>query len=299
MHMYLSRERCQSEWAALNRCFELLGVWNLAQGHFGRAPEMSCHLSCKRPSIHYFGPQLRLEPVTSLAMYRLSYCITPKLQLFSVILIKTSFKKKTIRLNKDSSTFYCKISMSQLIISPCESQMEENACDLFFSPAWLPDRSNNSVVPLVHLKYQDSLYSLWLKKKPCHSSYHRWCHVLGALFFFYPPSCCWQPVLLHTFVYNRQQKCVLFHVTAIINLTGQSANNSCCTVFNCSRASGEQHKHPPLLMKQTRCESCVAYLPFYLVCNVKGQTLMCLLYTCLLKIMVCYEKKPKIVIKTV
>lgn len=105
--------------------------------------------------------------------------------------------------------------------------------------------------------------------------------IRNFVLFFNPPSDCWQPVLLHTFVYNRQQKCFLFHVTAIINLTGQSANNSCCTVFNCSRASGEQHKHPPLLMKQTWCESCVTYLPFYLMWNFKGQTLTCLLYACL------------------
>lgn len=83
--MHLSRERCQSEWAAVDRCSELMGVWNLAQGHFGRAPEMSYHLSCKWPSVHYFGPQLRLEPETSLAMYRLSYCSTPKLQHWSVV----------------------------------------------------------------------------------------------------------------------------------------------------------------------------------------------------------------------
>lgn len=143
-----------------------------------------------------------------------------------------------------------------------------------FSPDWLPDRSNNSLVTLMHHKYQDSLHSLWLKKA-CHCSYHRWCRLLGTLFFFYPPPYCWQPVLLHTFSYNRQQKCFLFHVTAIINLTGQSANNSCCTVFNCSRASWEQHKHPPLLMKQTCCESCVTYLPLYLILRGKHRCACC------------------------
>lgn len=175
--MHLSRERCQSEWAAVDRCSELMGVWNLAQGHFGRAPEMSYHLSCKWPSVHYFGPQLRLEPETSLAMYRLSYCSTPKLQHFSVVksdklghkrvhtrpqpsnntsnhpsiyeLIHPSIhpsihsihpphpswseflqmrnisKTMKILLNEDNSKFYSKLSMSQLIISPYQSQMEK------------------------------------------------------------------------------------------------------------------------------------------------------------------------------
>lgn len=35
----------------------------------GRVSEMSGHLSCKRPSLDYYGPQLRLKPETGLARH--------------------------------------------------------------------------------------------------------------------------------------------------------------------------------------------------------------------------------------
>lgn len=152
-------------------------------------------------------------------------------------------------------------------------------------PAWWPSCT-------INIK---TLFTPFDWKKACHCSYHRWCRLLGTLLFFYPPPYCWQPVLLHTFSYNRQQKCFLFHVTAIINLTGQSANNSCCTVFNCSRASWEQHKHPPLLIKQTWCESCATYLPLYLILRGKHRCACCTQMS--LKKIICYKKKQKTVEK--
>lgn len=210
--MHLSRERCQSEWAAVDRCSELMGVWNLAQGHFGRAPEMSYHLSCKWPSVHYFGPQLRLEPETSLAMYRLSYCSTPKLQHFSVVKSdKLGHKRVHTRPQPSNNTsnhpsiyelihpsihlfipsippihlglnfskweifrkpwkyFWMKTTPSSTPSSVCLNSLSvlikakwRKCLWSVYSPDWLP--SNNSVVSLMHNKYQDSLPSLWLKK---------------------------------------------------------------------------------------------------------------------------------------